>query len=251
MSEVDDFISKTREWTDEDSIKSYMDEASKIQSSGVEAVLAIADLDPNVDKLPSIGVLYHNKMVELYQLFQEKGLSFAHSLVVSSVAGYFHSLINEAVDSLSKYTNANKGKISTIRRAMGKSVGYKYLERYIEICKELENFSLEKDIDKAINRDLDQEMKNPWYIGGINSFVDGYNEQLEKLGLPNRIEYRKETFKKTPEEVEEKAKKSIQKQRDKLEKKAKTETDYELIAMMDEYLGTKKTFFEDENHNQK
>ncbi len=84
------------------------------------------------------------------------------------------------------------GTINIIRGLGNKSLGNKYLEQYNDICNQILNFSIEKDVVKAINSSIDVYMSEEWYNGEINRDVDFYNKELSQLGINNKVEYRNE-----------------------------------------------------------
>lgn len=228
----EDVLGEVKEWTDSDEINKHMEYAATIQESYVKIASLISQMDPRIGELPAIVPRYNNKMVEIYQFYEEKEHSYTHSLVSAAVNDYLLGLIQEAIGELEKFVNKNAGNISLIRRDIfHQSVGVKHIERYKEICNQISSFSLEKDIEKAINYSIDREMKQDWYDGSVNDWVDGYNHELGELGVPTKISYREKTGKTKAPVVNEKKVQNVL-----------SEHDQELEKMLEDHSAQRDSF---------
>ena len=201
-----------KQWTDEKELHQQKELANRLNEELVSN-FATLRLMVSVQDLPSIGVYYNNKIVELYKKYKEKQVVYYNSFVKDSVDFYlWRQYIAPAIQALKKYEN----KANILAKKFLNFEIKKNLQKYNDLSQQLLNFSLETDVEKAINCKIDDMMSQAWYSGGINDDIDKCNLELQKLGVNIKIKHRVDRPNYIPKEqsVEE-----LQKFKDKLNDK--------------------------------
>lgn len=122
--------------------------------------------DDGNNKIYNIIILFNNKMCEIYNYIQNKGHHFSRSLIANAINNYFISLLNMACLYLARYVRIY---VQNSERKLKKNKGdvKECLDKYIELCSAIENYSFERDTPFVIERN-----KNMIIQQGINVDVE-------------------------------------------------------------------------------
>lgn len=126
----------------------------------------IEAVDDGNNKIYNIVILFNNKMCEIYNYIQDKGQHFSRSLIATTINNYFTSLLNMACLYLARYVRIyvqNSEKKFKKKKADEKE----NLDKYIELCSAIENYSFERDTPFVIERNRNMIIQQ-----GINVDVE-------------------------------------------------------------------------------
>ena len=182
------------EWTDRkelDRINCVFDEE---QEELKDTIYHINKMVPSV-KLGNIGLYSGNKMRSMYRRYKEQNVQYFDSKVNRAIEVYFMFQFDNAVYALKRFS-------AKLQATFEPTVKQKILNEFVltspdikdykDICEEVYNFDLDKDVVEAIDYVLDN---SPIILGfGMNEIIDEYNEELIKLGVPNKVEHREIDF---------------------------------------------------------
>ena len=165
----------------------------------------------NYPNLNNIAISYNNKLVEIFQIYQKKGIYFSDSTLKFLVEDYLVGLVARGIECTDKYVqilavinelaNRINGKFFLFRKielTKNKEVLSqllneieKTLEEYDAIDRKIIDFDLDKDISKLYEVEKGfiaeiEKKSNPNVINS-NMFIKSCNEELQSLGIKKRI----------------------------------------------------------------
>ena len=114
---MDNSISEKKEytgiWTKEDELQRNLNSFSNLTESIAKLSILIQELNPYIKKFDNIGNIINNKIIEIYNEFNNRNVDYSHSKVNRSICDYFTILLNEAITELEKYANVKNNKKNT------------------------------------------------------------------------------------------------------------------------------------------
>ena len=176
-------------WTDRDELDRITDEFEEEFDQLKSIVFDIKKLAPK-SPIGNFGLYAGNKMRSFYRRFKEKDVDYANSKVNKAIGYYFTFLYDNAVFALKRFSDGLKELTpyedpEMIRRYIFTSPD---IEDYMDICEEVFQFDLDKNAVDAIDYVLDET--SICFVPDINTLIDDYNEELEKLGVKEKLKHR-------------------------------------------------------------
>ena len=149
------------------------DDALDISDKISDLISLVKKVGESKSKIYNVAFIYNNKMCDVYNYIQDKGFHFSELLLSKAINNYFISLLNMCLLYLSKYFKLfledkhNNNYESRI----------KYLNKYLEICDSIYNFSIERDAFEVVEKN-----KNLFQQHGIKVDIDDFcNEMFAEL----------------------------------------------------------------------
>ena len=157
--------------------------------------------------LPNIGITYNNKLVEIFNIFNNNNVEFEQSELRIIIYHQLTSIIDDSISYLSNYVTSiekiinlkNKipNKESFVNKLLFKNI-YNEIDELIITCEELLNLYQEKD-NELFHYDLGKDIRNyiinhPEVLYEIDSsmskeeIIHNCNIDLRSLGLKEQIE---------------------------------------------------------------
>ena len=177
-------------WTDRNELDRINEQFDEEFYQLQKTVSNIKEIAPSC-KIGNIGLYSGNKMRSFYRRYKENNVSYADSKVLRAIETYFMFQYDNAVYALKRFadkmerTLGNYARLNDMRRFILESPDIK---EYIGICEEIYNFDLDTNAISAINYVLDE---TPFFfVLDLNELIDEYNEELSKLQVKEKIEYR-------------------------------------------------------------
>ena len=187
-------------WTDQQEIE-------REKEFRTDFVQKVYDIKKSIEKLTggnyaisNIGIILNNKMVEIYQIYKKSHVSYAKSSLRIVLSFYFSEVVLEAERSLQEYADNLSANISKISATNTKeelsevlNQANPKLQEYEKLSDEVFNFDLNKDIIKAVEKDIEiheqieKEGGYNYYSDHPESVIEQYNQELEALGMTIRI----------------------------------------------------------------
>ncbi len=133
------------------------------------------------EDLSNIATSYHNKIVELEQLFKRKEKDPEESSIYDFINLYLNDNLLLGIIILNNYSSMN-----AVNRLL---VGRRILDYYIQAEKNIRYFSIEKDINQIIDNgkqyftDLQQTLEENDEDFDVDDIIDIYNMELKELGI--------------------------------------------------------------------
>ncbi len=165
---------------------------------GYDRLKPIKELNKDM-KLYNIAITHNNKIVEIGQIFKKKGVDNKYCQLLYSMINYYLSdKLEKGIKKLYDYGNfLDEHYYSNMKKSKFDSLLHEasyYLEQYKDIERELNDFSIDKDIKKVFEfykeKSFEEEKKT-----GINSYVTAiipnlvtYNKVIKNLGYDVSIE---------------------------------------------------------------
>ncbi|HIT22456.1 MAG TPA: hypothetical protein IAB56_05800 [Candidatus Scybalousia intestinigallinarum] len=149
------------------------------------------------DDIENIGIIFNNKMIEIYQIYARNNVSYVQSGLKSVILSYLTDIVLDATNKLQEYTdiyNVDIDKINTkeeapkiIAQARTK------LQEYKKLTDKVFEFDINRDIVDAVEKDIErwQEIGREGgydvYLENPTEVIEHYNQELESLGMTTRI----------------------------------------------------------------
>ena len=133
------------------------------------------------EDLSNIATSYHNKIIEVEQLFKRQEKEPEESLIYDFINLYLNDNLLLGILVLNNYSTMN-----TINRMLE---GKKLLDYYNQAEKNIRYFSIENDINKIIDngqqyfKGLQQELEENNEDFDVDDVIDIYNIELKELGI--------------------------------------------------------------------
>ena len=133
------------------------------------------------EDLSNIATSYHNKIIEVEQLFKRQEKEPEESLIYDFINLYLNDNLLLGILVLNNYSTMN-----TINRMLE---GKKLLDYYNQAEKNIRYFSIENDINKIIDngqqyfKGLQQEIEENNEDFDVDDVIDIYNIELKELGI--------------------------------------------------------------------
>lgn len=184
-------------WTIYDEKKEVFKTSQQYMERFRDVCKKIEEKSNGSDSVPNIGVTYNNKLIYLDNLFSSKGLSFYNSPIKNVIIRYLTSKLGDALDLLSSYASLFEQSSGSIlmpwKVTRTIDTARDILKKYEELDDELFDFSIEKDIQKAVDYDIDlwNKIGNDGgynlYEDSTDSIEEAYNSELSRLGINVKI----------------------------------------------------------------
>lgn len=184
---------KDRTWNDEKEQKVLFDKVQKIMDKIGKIKL---ELDKNTNgqvNIGNIGITFNNKIIELLQVYSKNNVTFYNSKLKNVILFYLEDIMFEALNELQNYINlfdVKVKKIGTSKQAQDLSSKSKpMLSKYAELRQKLFDFSIDKDIIKAILKYIEFNKENAlsggfdYYSNNPTNIILDYNKELKELGI--------------------------------------------------------------------
>ena len=178
----------------------------------------------------NIGIALNNKMIEMYHFYGNRGLNFFDSSLYPVIYRYLYETFAKGiyyVDLVEGYLSYELPKINSAEDYDKVIEGSEsMLTQYKILCNKIYDFKIANDIELAIISDVNTSEKgkifgHDIYTGHKKELFTKYNEELERLGLDNRISIPEEDVEiiEFSDLTEEQAKafKALQKEYDEIE----------------------------------
>lgn len=145
------------------------------------------------------GLLYNNKIIEIYHLFEKNNKSTLDSKLYILI--YNHLLINvlasmDVLDELQDYIYSTFTQKKSKLKKNSLEIALKideYVKRYKILCDIIYDFNIENNIEEALITELirsNQIEKSGSYTSfSLNkeSYINKYNEELKEMGINKKL----------------------------------------------------------------
>lgn len=148
---------------------------------------------------PNSGLLYNNKIIEIYHIFEKYNKSTLDSKLYILI--YNHLLINvlasmDILDELKDYIYSTFTQKKSKLKKNSLEIALKideYVKKYKIFCDTIYDFNIENNIEEALITELfrsSQIEKSGNYTSfSLNkeSYINKYNEELEEIGINKKL----------------------------------------------------------------
>lgn len=149
------------------------DDALDISDKISDLISLVEKVGESKSKIYNVAFIYNNKMCDVYNYIQDKGFRFSELLLSKAINNYFISLLNMCLLYLTKYFKL----FLEDKHNNNYELRINYLNKYIEICDSIYNFSIERDAFEVV-----EQNKNMCIQHGIKIDVDDFcNEMYSEL----------------------------------------------------------------------
>ena len=148
-------------------------------------------------KLGNIGITFNNKIIEILQTYSENNVTFYNSKLKNVIIFYLEDIMLEALKELQSYLdlfNVKVKKIGTKKQAQSIIEQSKpILSKYTDLRQRLFDFSIDKDIIRAVLKHIEFNKENAlnggfdYYRDNPESIIQDYNKELQALGINTKI----------------------------------------------------------------
>ena len=184
-------------WTDQQELELERQQRSRLIQRVNDVKVTLEQHTDRKATIGNIGITYNNKMVEFYQNCARCNISYIQSSLRRVISSYLMDVVINALNELQDYincfdikideTNAQEEASEILNQANPK------LQEYEKLSDEVFNFDLNKDIIKAVEKDIEiheqieKEGGYNYYSDHPESVIEQYNQELEALGMTIRI----------------------------------------------------------------
>ena len=178
-------------WTDRKELDRITDIFEDEYNQLKETIISIKAKAPNYS-IGNLGLYSGNKMRSLYKRYKEKNVDYSKSCVNRAIEKYLVYLFDCSVYALNSFSHRFNNIPENERKRDAQKIITSSIElrEYKKICDEAYDFNIDEDVVVAIEYTLDNTIVNN--LKTMNTLIDFYNEELEKLGISQKIEYRTE-----------------------------------------------------------
>lgn len=177
-------------WTDRNELDRINEQFDEEYDQLKTTINSIKEAVPSL-RIGNYGLYAGNKMRSLYRRYKENDVNYVDSKINRALETYFMLQFADTVYAIKRFAYkmqkklGNYTNLDTMRKFVLSSPD---IEEYIKICESVYEFDLDKDVVPALNYVLDE---TPVFLGiDINELIEEYNEELERLKVSQKIEYR-------------------------------------------------------------
>ena len=177
-------------WTDRNELDRINEQFDEEYDQLKTTINSIKEAVPSL-RIGNYGLYAGNKMRSLYRRYKENDVNYVDSKINRALETYFMLQFADTVYAIKRFAHkmqkklGNYTNLDTMRKFVLSSPD---IEEYIKICESVYEFDLDKDVVPALNYVLDE---TPVFLGiDINELIEEYNEELERLKVSQKIEYR-------------------------------------------------------------
>ena len=184
-------------WNDEKEKKLLFDKVQTIMDKIGDITLEIQKNTNGKVKLGNIGITFNNKIIEILQTYSENNVTFYNSKLKNVIIFYLEDIMLEALKELQSYLdlfNVKVKKIGTKKQAQSIIEQSKpILSKYTNLRQRLFDFSIDKDIIRAVLKHIEFNKENAlnggfdYYRDNPESIIQDYNKELQALGINTKI----------------------------------------------------------------
>lgn len=184
-------------WNDEKEKKLLFDKVQTIMDKIGDITLEIQKNTNGKVKLGNIGITFNNKIIEILQTYSENNVTFYNSKLKNVIIFYLEDIMLEALKELQNYLdlfNVKVKKFGTKKQAQSIIEQSKpILSNYTDLRQRLFDFSIDKDIIRAVLKHIEFNKENALnggfdcYINNPESIIQDYNKELQALGINTEI----------------------------------------------------------------
>ena len=184
-------------WNDEKEKKLLFDKVQTIMDKIGDITLEIQKNTNGKVKLGNIGITFNNKIIEILQTYSENNVTFYNSKLKNVIIFYLENIMLEALKELQSYLdlfNVKVKKFGTKKQVQSIIEQSKpILSKYTDLRQRLFDFSIDKDIIRAVLKHIEFNKENALdggfdcYINNPENIIQDYNKELQALGINTEI----------------------------------------------------------------
>ena len=184
-------------WTDQQELELERQQRSRLIQKVNDIKATIEQHTDRKATIGNIGITYNNRMVEFYQNCARCNISYIQSSLRRVISSYLMDVVINAINELQDYINCFDIKIdeTNVQEEASKilSQANPKLQEYEKLSDEVFSFDINKDIVKAVEKDIEihEQIEKDggynFYSDHPESIIEQYNRELEALGMTTRI----------------------------------------------------------------
>ena len=191
-------------WNDDRELEEIITKDEEIIEKINDIITKINEINQDKAITSNVGISYNKKILEIYNSYKVKNMTFYNSKLYLLVRSYLETLLKEAINSLDQYATFLKNLPCTnhpylyllkngLKLKKEKAEAEGFIDNYQKINKQLINFDIDKDILTAFETDVDlwnkreQEGDFNYYKDIGNEGICEINKDLERLGCTSRL----------------------------------------------------------------
>ena len=154
------------------------DDALDISDKISDLISLVEKVGESKSKIYNVAFIYNNKMCDVYNYIQDKGFHFSELLLSKAINNYFISLLNMCLLYLTKYFKL----FLEDKHNNNYELRIKYLNKYIEICDSIYNFSIERDAFGVVEQNKNMCVQHEIKID-VDDFCNEMYSELDELNI--------------------------------------------------------------------